>query len=135
MEAKKRMSVRASEWPCAVIDEFRKHQHPDIAERGLWEDLLKTSRSLANNAGESSGTQSRQDFIQKFHLCLKECKECLQLLTALMHAAPSRALELRQLWRSCDEIAAILVTSLKTAKANEERDRRQRRRTRNITRS
>jgi four helix bundle protein len=92
----------------------------------LWEDLLKTSRALANNAGESAGTQSRQDFIQKFHICLKESKECLQILTALIHACPPRAVPLKRLLSACDEITAILVSSLKTAKSNQEREQRSR---------
>jgi four helix bundle protein len=124
----KRMSERTSELQCAVIDEYRRVRPADHAEHELWTDLLKTVRALANNGGESGGTQSRTDFIQKFHICLKEAKECLQLLTALMHACPDRAIELRRLWKACDEITAILVASLKTAKANEEREKRERRR-------
>jgi four helix bundle protein len=128
MPATKRMSARTSELQCAVIDEFRRARTSDLAEQQLWADLLKTSRSLANNAGESAGSQSRQDFIQKCHICLKEGKECLQLLTALIHACPGRALRLRQLWNACDEIVAILVASLKTAKLNETTARQQKRR-------
>ena len=45
--------------------------------------------------------------------------------TALIHACPSRAIELRTLWKACDEITAILVAGLKTAKADEERERQQ----------
>lgn len=130
MTSPKRMSVRTIELQCAVIDEFRRTPARDDADRGLWQELLKTARSLADNSAESSGAQSRQDFIQKFHLCLKEARECHQLLTALLHASPQRALQLRQLWKSCDQIIAILVSSLKTAKANEEAEKRERRRTR-----
>jgi four helix bundle protein len=120
------MSIRTSELQCAVIDEFRQITPGDLAEHDLWRDLLKTVRALANNAAESGGTQSRQDFIQKFHICLKESKECLQILTALMHACPGRAIQLQKLWAACDEITAILVASLKTAKANQQRDQRTR---------
>jgi four helix bundle protein len=123
MDPKKRMSERTSELQRAVIDQFRRVPAADIAEYELWADLLRTSRSLANNSAEAGGTQSRKDFIQKFHICLKESRECLQQLTALIHACPSRAIELRKLWKACDEITAILVAGLKTAKANEERDR------------
>jgi four helix bundle protein len=122
------MSVRASELLYAVIDEFRRVPPTDDADRALWQELLKTVRSLAANSAESSGSQSRQDFIQKFHICLKEARESLQLLAALLHASPQRGLQLRQLWKSCDQIVAILVSSLKTAKANEDAEKRQRRR-------
>jgi four helix bundle protein len=128
MSHQKRMSVRTSELQCAVIDEYRRATIKDDAERGLWIELLKSVRSLANNSAESGGSQSRQDFIQKFHLCLKEGREILQLLAALIHASPNQAFQLEQLARACDQIVAILVTSLKTAKANEQADMRRRQR-------
>jgi four helix bundle protein len=124
MNSVKRMSTRTSELQRAIIDEFRRAPPADVAEYELWTDLLETSRALANNSGESDGAQSRRDFIQRFHICLKESRECMQQLTALIHACPARALQLRALWKACDEITAILVASLKTAKINAQRDRR-----------
>jgi four helix bundle protein len=128
MGDRKPMPVRTSELQCAVIDEFRRVPPVDQAEVQLWDELLKTVRSLADNAGESHGTQSRRDFIQKFHVCLKEAREGLQLFKALIHATPARAKELKRLESQCNEIVAILVSSLKTAKANEDAAKRQRRR-------
>ena len=125
-----RMSVRTLELQRAVIDASRRMPPQDGAEHGLWDELLKTQRSLANNSAESDGTQSRIDFIQKFHICLKEGRESLQLLRALIHAVPTRALELRALEKACDEIVAILVTSLKTAKANQKAEEEEQRRKR-----
>jgi four helix bundle protein len=128
MAGLKRMSVRTLELQKEVIDAFRRLPPRDAAEKGLWDELLKTQRSLANNSGESDGTQSRVDFIQKFHLCLKEGRESLQLLRALIHATPARADELRALEKACNEIVAILVASLKTAKANQKAEDEQLRR-------
>jgi four helix bundle protein len=91
-------------------------------------ELLKTQRSLADNSAESNDTQSRKDFIQKFHICLKEGRESLQLLRALSHATPGRASELRELASACNEIVVILVASLKTAKANQEAEEREQKR-------
>ena len=113
------MSQRTGELQRAVIDEFRRIPAVDVAEYQLWVDLLKTSKALANNGAEADGASSRRDFIQKFHICLKESKECLQQLSALLHACPSRGLQLKRLWDQCNEITAILVASLKTAKKND----------------
>jgi hypothetical protein len=44
-----------------------------------------------------------------------------------MHATPAEALELKRLEKTCDEIVAILVTSLKTAKANQAAEEARRR--------
>lgn len=124
MAMAKRMFERTREFQAAVIDEYRGASPGEVVEIDLWRDLLKTARALANNGGEADGTQSRADFIQKFHLCLKEGKECQQILAALMHTVPSRAIRLSRLKRACDEIVAILVTSLKTAKSNQSRQER-----------
>jgi four helix bundle protein len=126
----KRMAVRTSEFQCATIDEYRSHTQRDDAERILWHELLRTVTSLANNCAESDGTQSGKDFIQKFQISLKEGRESLQLLRALIHACPTRKTQLQALTRTCDEIVAILVVSLRTAKANElikEQERKRRR--------
>ena len=115
---------------CAVIDAFRRMPPRDQAEQLLWQELLKTHRSLANNSAESASAQSLDDFIAKFHICLKEGRESMQLLTALIHCTPSRAQELRLLERRCNEIVSILVTSLKTAKSNLAREKAENRRLR-----
>ena len=117
MAEPKRMSERALEVQCAAIDAFRRGPVGDIVEQGLWAELLKTLRSISANSAESEGTSSRADFISKFHICLKETREALQLLRALKHTTPSRSAELTALYKSCSGIAAILVSSLKTAKA------------------
>lgn len=112
------MSARTHDLLCAVIDEYRQHAPRDEAERILWRELLRTATSLANNSAEAEGTQSRQDFIHKFQICLKEARESLQLLRALHHAAGQRQPDLAQLANTCNEIVAILVASLRTAKAH-----------------
>jgi hypothetical protein len=77
MSELKPMSERTLALQCAVIDAYRRVPPRDAAERGLWEELLKTHRALSDNSAESDGTQSRKDFIQKFHICLKRhAKAC-----------------------------------------------------------
>jgi hypothetical protein len=55
---------------------------------------------------------------------LKEGRECFQLLRLLGRICPSRRLQLAALLKQCDEIIAILVSSLKTAKRNAGSSRR-----------
>jgi four helix bundle protein len=112
----KPMCDRTFEFGCAVIAEYRRQRPFDEAERLLWTELLRTQMSLANNTAESTGAQSRRDFVQKFQISLKEARECFQLLRTLRHTSPDRGVQLNALLKQCDEIIAILVTSLKTAK-------------------
>jgi four helix bundle protein len=112
----KPMADRTFEFSCAVIAEFRRQRPYDEAERTLWSELLKTQTSLANNSAESTGAHSRRDFVQKFQISLKEARECYQLLRTLRQTSPDRQPQLTALLEQCDEIIAILVSSLKTAK-------------------
>jgi four helix bundle protein len=84
------------------------------------ERAAETQTSVANNSAESTGAQSRRDFVQKFQISLKEARECFQLLRMLRQTSPDRGPELTKLLEQCDEIIAILVASLKTAKRKRE---------------
>jgi four helix bundle protein len=128
MEPLKRMRDRTYELECGVIAEFRRKKPSDDAERTLWDELLSAQTSLAANSAESDGTQSRKDFIQKFQIALKEARESFQLLRLRKQSCPERSLQLSALLAQCNEVIAILVTSLKTAKRREAADRRTRRR-------
>jgi four helix bundle protein len=112
----KPMCDRTFEFGCAVIAEYRRQRPFDEAERELWTELLRTKTSLANNSAESTGAQSRRDFVLKFQISLKEARECFQLLRTLRHVSPDRHAQLTALLKDCDEIIAILLASLKTAK-------------------
>lgn len=110
------MCDRTYEFACAVIGEYRRLKPVDDAERVLWHELLRAKTSLATNSAEADGAQSPKDFIQKFQISLKEARESFQLLRLLKKACPDRTQQLAALIRQCDEIIAILVSSLKTAK-------------------
>lgn len=122
----KRMRQRTYELECQVIAEFRRIEPRDDAERVLWHELLRAQTSLATNSAESDGTGSAKDFIQKFQIALKEARESLQLLRLLKAVCPTRSTQLTALLKQCDEITAILVTSLRTAKAREAAKQRER---------
>ena len=124
MSTLKPMRDRTFEFGSAVIAEFRRLKPADEAELILWQELLKTQKALATNTAESDGAHSRKDFALKFQIALKEGRECFQLLRLLGRICPDRRLELARLMKECDEIIAILVSSLKTAKRADDRIRR-----------
>ena len=112
----KRTSERAFEFACGLIDEYRRRRPADDAERKIWWQLLDAGTSIGANASESSGAHSGRDFVAKFHVALKEGRETLFWLRLLKYASPDRAVRIDALSKQCDEIVAILVASLKTAK-------------------
>jgi len=115
----KPMHDRTYEFGLAVIAEYRRAAPADEAEAILWSEVLKTQKSMATNTAESDGTNTRKDFAAKFQIALKESRECFQLLRMLAAISPSRRDEVASLLQKCDEIIAILVKSLKTAKRND----------------
>ena len=122
----KKMSERALDFGVAVVEEFRRCRPVDEAEHITWMELLKTQKSLVTNTAEADGAHSRRDFGLKFQISLKEAKEASQLLRLLVRTTPGRRRELEALLSRCNEIVAILTTSLKTVRANEKRDQRKR---------
>ena len=87
--------------------------------------LEKSATSIGANVAESQSAQSRADFISKFEIALKEARETDYWLRMLKETETKLEGELGPLIGECWQIAAILVTSVKTAKRNGEESRRQ----------
>ena len=52
-------------------------------------------------------------------MSLKEGRETLYWLRLLAYACPDRSERVKRLYAECDQIVAILVTSIKTKRANQ----------------
>ena len=79
--------------------------------------LTRSGTSPAPNYGEAQDAESRADFIHKIKISLKELRETkvwLQMIIKASLIKPSSKLEL--LIREADELIAIFVASVKTAK-------------------
>lgn len=113
------MSARTFDFSVAVITEYRRLDAHDEAEQVLWRELLRTQTSLATNAAEADSAHSRKDFALKFQIALKEAREAMQLLRLLHATSPARTSQLAALIAECNDITAILVASLRTAKDRE----------------
>jgi four helix bundle protein len=78
--------------------------------------LIRSATSPAAHYGEARAAESRRDFIHKLQICLKELRESdvwLRYLSAL------RDLDCTSLRSECNELVAIIVASLKTARRND----------------
>jgi four helix bundle protein len=77
--------------------------------------LLRCGTSLLLNHGEAESAESREDFVHKLRICLKELREtfrCLKLIQLVpLVKTPSR---LGPLLRENDELIRIFVASLRT---------------------
>jgi four helix bundle protein len=95
---------------CRLIEGFP----PTTIARHVGAQLMRSATSPFANYGEAQGAESRQDFVHKLKLCLKELRETYAWLKFAdrmkLCAGDSEAVR-----KECDELIAILVASVRTA--------------------
>ena len=80
--------------------------------------LLKCGTSVGANDSEAEFAQSKDDFISKLSISLKEANES-KFFLELLHATDYiENDEFRDLASDCGEIKAMLISSLRTAKSS-----------------
>jgi four helix bundle protein len=99
----------AEQLPSTVIGRHVAHQ------------VIRSSTSPLANYGEVQGAESRRDFIHKLGMYLKELRETAAWLklVAKLNLCPGRVIE--SVRRECDELIAILATSIRTARRKDQR--------------
>ena len=78
--------------------------------------LMRSATSPFANYGEAQGAESRQDFVHRLKICLKELRETQAWLKFVdrMNFCPEVIGHAR---RECDELVAIFAASVRTARA------------------
>ena len=93
-----------------------KHISETNNEYILSKQLLKSGTSIGANVREAIGGQSKEDFIAKMHIALKEAYETeywLELLHSTDYLAEN---EFKSIFTDCRELTNILASILKTMK-------------------
>ena len=81
--------------------------------------LIKSCHSPAFNYGEAQAAESRNDFIHKMGVVLKELKECRTALKIIQIKEMIKPKEkLSQVFEETEELIAIVAKSIATAKKN-----------------
>jgi len=80
--------------------------------------LARSSTSTFANYGEVQSAESRRDFVHKLGICLKELRETRTWLKFIQKMALAPVESVDPVLRECDELLAILATSLRTARCN-----------------
>ncbi len=80
--------------------------------------LIRCGTSPAANYAEARAAESRKDFIHKMRLCLKELRETLVWLRFLKRFEIGMADEVDPAIQESNELIAIFVKSIATAKRN-----------------
>ena len=81
--------------------------------------LVRSGTSPALNHGEMKDAESPDDFIHKAKVILKELRETFNALQIIKQVPLTKNLDLTEkAIMECDELIAIFVTSVKTARRN-----------------
>jgi four helix bundle protein len=81
--------------------------------------LVRCGTSPAPNYGEAQSAESRNDFIHKIKICLKELRETKIWLLIIHRKRMTKSFNnAESLITECDELISIFVKSVKTAEKN-----------------
>ena len=84
----------------------------------IYNQILRSGTSIMANVGEAQFAQSGADFISKLHIALKEANETRKWLFVLHNSQCITDNEYNSMNAECNEIVAMLVSSLNTKKRN-----------------
>jgi four helix bundle protein len=84
--------------------------------------LVRSCHSPTFNYGEAQGAESRNDFIHKMSVILKELKECRTALKIIIKKQMINPVpKLAPIFKETEELIAIIAKSISTAQKNKEK--------------
>ena len=90
-------------------------------EYGMLNQVFRSGTAIGALVGEATYAQSPADFINKLSVALKECNETLYWLNILKDTEYLQEKEYESMNTDCQEILALLISSIKTTKQNNEK--------------
>lgn len=84
----------------------------------LSRQVLRSGTSVGALIREAEFAQSKSDFIHKMSISLKEANETDYWLNLLFDTDNMAEINFEQLSKQCNELIAMLVSTIKTTKAN-----------------
>ena len=84
----------------------------------LVNQIVRSATSIGANIHEANYAASKADFINKFHISLKECNETEYWIEMLAGSNAIGEQVARELLQECGVIRRMLVKSINTAKGN-----------------
>ncbi|MEE3444644.1 MAG: four helix bundle protein [Prevotella sp.] len=89
-------------------------------EYGLINQIFRSGTAIGALVSEAAYAQSPADFISKLSIALKECNETLYWLNILKDIEYLNENEFESISNDCQELLALLISSIKTTKQNNE---------------
>lgn len=84
----------------------------------ITKQLARSASSVGANVREARNAESKNDFIHKLSIALKECDESIYWIELLIELSKSKKEELMELWGESYQIMKILSAIILKSKAN-----------------
>ncbi len=116
-ERKYDLEERLVSFVCLILEVYDLFPNSK-AGQNLELQLSKSGTSQALNYGEAQAAESKQDFIHKMKICLKELRET-KITPRIIVQKPLIVNEkLEIILKECNELIAIFASSIETTKRN-----------------
>jgi four helix bundle protein len=113
----KDLQLRTKQFALEVI-RFCEHLPKDERSRILSRQLLRSGTSVGANYRAAHRAKSKPDFISKMGTVLEEADESAYWIELLCDAEKVDSSVARPIYREADELVAIAVSSINTARRN-----------------
>ena len=101
-----------------IVKMFLHFTENDWKLQAIYKQVLRSGTSISPNVHESEFAQSASDFASKLHIALKEANETMNWLNLLHDTDFLNDNGFESLANDCNEVIALLVSSIKTIKKN-----------------
>jgi four helix bundle protein len=101
-----------------IVNMFLHFTDNDWKLQTIYKQVLRSGTSISANVHESEFAQSPADFSSKLHIALKEANETMNWLNLLHDTNILDEKGFESMAYDCNEIIALLVSSIKTVKKN-----------------
>jgi four helix bundle protein len=109
---------RAFQYACCVVDFCDQLVAAGGVARMMVPQLLNCSLSFATMLEEAPAAESDADFISKYCIGLKECRESWTRMRVCKKCGKGSPVEAQALVREADELIAIVTTIVKNKRKN-----------------
>lgn len=96
---------------CRFLNE-EKHEY------NISKQMFRSGTSIGANVAEAQCAVSRNDFVSKLYISLKESNETLYWLRLLYNTRYLSEIQFKSIYADCEELKRILMSVTKNARAN-----------------
>ena len=112
------LHIKSYAFAVRIVKMFLHFTGNDWKLQAIYKQLLRSGTSISANVHESEFAQTPSDFISKLYISLKEANETMNWLNLLHDTTFLTDEAFESMASDCSEIIALLVSSIKTVKKN-----------------